>query len=378
MTVFKYFLKIAWQYKMNIVVYTVIFFVLSILMTSQMIQETTFGSTKINIIVTLPKESSVLTDHLIEYLDNTHNITISTDSKEELKEKVYTGMFDAAIIMEEPLETILDEEQNLLNVITNAQSSVSSLLEVELNQYFLFAKTQYQATNKVNIEMLDKIMNTHSQVTVISNSENNSKDLWLNNWSTFYFKFLSYVLVSIFISFFGILIANFEEDGVKTRIQLGAISLVKVNLLKLLGSAVVTIIIGIIFIAGAILMQPNLINNQNFYHHLLIMSISMLTILSLTYLCVIIAKSNKNVLPGLSLTIGLGLSFISGVFVPLEIINENVLKIAKLFPVYYITKAHEAILINQNYAQYVIILLSFAIFYFILALTVLRIHQTHQ
>ncbi len=38
--------------------------------------------------------------------------------------------------------------------------------------------------------------------------------------------------------------------------------------------------------------------------------------------------------------LSLGISFISGVMVPQEILSENVLNIAKFFPVYYFIKAN--------------------------------------
>ena len=54
---------------------------------------------------------------------------------------------------------------------------------------------------------------------------------------------------------------------------------------------------------------------------------------------------NTNILSVFANIIGLGLSFISGVFVPQEILSEGVLKVAKCFPTYWyvdvVSKIHE-------------------------------------
>lgn len=376
MTVFKYFLKIAWHYKMMVFMYTAIFFVLSIVMTSQTSEDNSFSGREINMVIVLPNESSPLTENFVERLDKTNIVTISTESERELREKVFTGLIEAAIIIEAPIEEAFDQDQAPMTVITSTQSSAATLLGIELNQYFVFAKTQYKADGSVNLEKLNTVLDAESEVTIVSNNKLDSEELFANNWAAFFFRFLSYVLLSVLISFFGFLISDFEDEGVRTRTRLGSITLTKMNLLKLLSSAVIAVMIGVIFIVGAVILHPVLIGSSNFYQHIGIMALSITTILALAYLCAVIVGRNKNVFSGLSVTVGLGLSFISGVFVPLEFMSEAVVNVSKLFPVYYITRAHESVLAGTSYTNYLVILALFAVLYFVLALTVTRIRQT--
>ena len=67
--------------------------------------------------------------------------------------------------------------------------------------------------------------------------------------------------------------------------------------------------------------------------------------LSLSYLVGLFIK-NSNMLSGVSNLLSLGMCFLCGAFVPMSIMNKNVLKIAQLLPVYW----YESI--NETLARY--------------------------
>ena len=71
----------------------------------------------------------------------------------------------------------------------------------------------------------------------------------------------------------------------------------------------------------------------------------MMVSLSLSYLLGLFVK-NSNMLNGLSNIVSLGMCFLSGVFVPMSVMDKKVLKIAQFLPVYWYED------INETLARY--------------------------
>ncbi len=69
----------------------------------------------------------------------------------------------------------------------------------------------------------------------------------------------------------------------------------------------------------------------------------MLTIaLSLAYLIGLFMK-NSNMLNGITNIVSLGICFLSGVFVPMNIMNKKVLRVAQFLPVYWYENVNETL-----------------------------------
>ena len=73
--------------------------------------------------------------------------------------------------------------------------------------------------------------------------------------------------------------------------------------------------------------------------------VMMMVSLSLSYLLGLFVKSS-NMLNGLSNIVSLGMCFLSGVFVPMSVMDKKVLKIAQFLPVYWYED------INETLARY--------------------------
>ena len=80
-------------------------------------------------------------------------------------------------------------------------------------------------------------------------------------------------------------------------------------------------------------------------YYLLNTFVMMMVSLSLSYLLGLFVKSS-NMLNGLSNIVSLGMCFLSGVFVPMSVMDKKVLKIAQFLPVYWYED------INETLARY--------------------------
>ncbi|MDO4775472.1 MAG: ABC transporter permease [Aerococcaceae bacterium] len=375
MTVFKYFLRIVWRYKWLIFIQLAIFMFFTFVSTRQLPQaDSTFSDIPLTLSVVAP-ESDPLAEDFIAYLSEKNNVTLIDSDETVLREQVYTDAIDGAIILPKDIEQTATAQLSDIQVITSDKSVGAAMLRMDINRYFTFANALIKANN-FDTERLRELLNKRANTQILSPNGETPANYTII-WGKYYFNMLGYMLIMLFISLMGVVMADFEGKGVATRQRISALSLLHINRQKFLGGAVVTVILFSLFIALALCIQPTLLQFSEFYHYVAIATVSTLTILSLTYLCVVLAGDKKIVYSSLSTVLGLGLAFTSGVFVPIEFLDSNVQQFAKLFPVYYLVQANEAVLQHESYLQPLMILALFMVTYFVVAQTITRIKQRH-
>ena len=373
MTVFKYFLRIAWRYRSIVLVYGVIFFAMAALNGGSMRESNqSFRNTELTIAVSVPT-STPLAEGFIEYLSANNKVERVDWTEAAMREQVFIGNIDAAIVLPDDVEMMVENGQPQVKTFVTTQNMGAQLLSSTVNQYFIFANAMLKSNGEVDIARLNNVLMSEAEVLNVGQSEGMNS---VTQWGSFYFKFLGFILISIFIALLGILLSGFEEKNVALRQKLGALSLAKISREKFMGSALVAGIISFVLILPALVLQPTLWQYASFYEHIGVMLVTGISVLALAYLCATVAGSNQIVYSGLSTVLGVGLSFISGVYVPIEVLNASVVAVAKLFPLYYATVAHDAIFAKEPYLHNIGILALFAITYFILAMTVSRLKQS--
>lgn len=90
------------------------------------------------------------------------------------------------------------------------------------------------------------------------------------------------------------------------------------------------------------------------------------TATALAYLIGSLVK-NQNVISGIQNTVALGLSFISGCFVPLEYLDAGLVNFSKIFPSYWFISGNTKIAAGENMLTNCFVVLGFGILYFVVA-----------
>ena len=144
MTVFKYFLKIALKNKWVIIMYISIFFVMTLLnSTDAMKREETFVETRLNIGI-IDKSNSELSSSLKDYLKQKNNIVDSREDEEYIKEQIFLEIADAVIIIPEDFdERVINKEEAVL-IYKDDRKPESIQIENQINKYLAFANITYQ------------------------------------------------------------------------------------------------------------------------------------------------------------------------------------------------------------------------------------------
>lgn len=341
MTVFKYFLKIALKNKWIIIMYISIFFVMTLLnSTDAMKREETFVETRLNIGI-IDKSNSELSSSLKDYLKQKNNIVDSREDEEYIKEQIFLEIADAVIIIPEDFDKRVINKEEAVLIYKDDRKPESIQIENQINKYLAFANITY-ANGQFALDDVKEALNEGTEVRVLSN-KGESENSRISTWFRYYYNFTGYVILAVYIAIIGIVMSDFRDEKIDNRRKISSKRFLEFNREIYLGQLTLATAVTSIFIIASILLMGRYFRDIYYTKYLVNLIVFSFSILCLTFLINNITR-NKQIITTLSTVISLGTSFISGVMVPQELLGEKVLLVAKFFPVYYFVKINDAVI----------------------------------
>ena len=153
----------------------------------------------------------------------------------------------------------------------------------------------------------------------------------------YYFQYLAYVMLSMLIVTLCPVILTLNRKGVRERTMCSSLTSANYSRQTALGASILVFSIWLLFMIVAIIWGKTL--NVKFW---LACLNSFVYIIAAAGIAMIIAQFDlsDNGITAISNIIGLGMSFLCGVFVPQELLTGGVLAVGRLFPAYWYTKAN--------------------------------------
>ena len=337
MTVYKYFIKIASKNKGVILGYTIIFFLMSLLAgTGANQREAKFTETKLNIGI-IDNSNDELSKGLKKYLKEKNNIIDTIDDEEYIKEQIFLERVDAVLIIPNNFqEKVINKEESI--EIYNDHRKIGSIqIQNQINKFLLFANASYE-DEKFDLADVNLALAEKTGVELVDN--NTAKNIRVNEWFRNYYNFTSYVIIAMYIAIIGLVMADFKDENIDSRMKISSKKFLNFNMEMYLGQLTIAIIITTVFILGSIVLKGKYIGEVDFGKYVINIIIFSFTILCFTFFLNNFTK-NKFVISAMSIVLSLGTSFISGVMVPQELLGEKTLALAKFFPSYYFVKINE-------------------------------------
>lgn len=372
MTVFKYFLKLAWGKKIIILLYLVLFAVISALTTQNVSQVPSGFSLVRPEVRIIQEEDSALAGHLARWLKTITDQSDLDIQEAGAEEAIFSNAVDAIIVIPRGFEERFLDGQDALRVYSDDRQMESALLTNSIQKYLVFAAADARAHGSFDPARVADALNAASQVTLAGVAP--SSDVSLTAWFRYYFNFMAYILIAIFILVFGTIMAEFNDENVKRRNSLIPMSSTRFQLSIVLAQLLLAFLISTLFLAMGWLLGGRQGHGLNWPGHILNAYVFALAALALSFLINTITRK-RSIHTSLSTVLSLGTAFISGVMVPSEILSPTVVTLSRFFPTYYYVQATEAILSGQSPVAFFGIQLLFALLFLVLGLTISRVRQ---
>ena len=378
MTVYKYFLKLANRYKIYGIIYLVIFMGMALLQISGKKETSNFEDTSIKMMI---KDESNGTDEIINQLIQTlqkkHEVQKTTKSDTSMKEAIYAGDVDAGLWIPNDVHSKLEKEQEVVEMeISNSLSG--HLIREYVNSYLRYAVALKKEGN-FNPERIEKIVDQEVTVTILSKEEAVSSQYSKEQFGKIYFAYSPFIYFSVFIYLFGTIFSKMKGKEVAKRIAIAMKDERRVMLEQFLaGLTIVGLIVGINLLFVGILASEFYASSQAL-KILLLSTASAISAYALSFLCAVVIGENQYAYSAASTILGTGLAFLSGIFVPLELVSSYGVNIAKFFPVYYVTSAASNSSTEfSSYAFHLGMIVLFTILYIVMAFSVQRIRRINK
>lgn len=367
MIVFKNYFKIVKKHLGLIIMFSAIAIGVSIINTSSRSSED-FISSKPKLAI-INYDESELSNHFVDYISKLSKKIEIEDDEKIIQDFLYLNKADAVLIIPKSFGYDLIKGNEPTIKIKKSTQNFSEYTELLVNRYFKIAENYSKAgmSESEIISCIEKDTEKEIEVKVADEKQSEMEKLAV------YYSFENYAFLSIFIFIIGTIMCIFNKETIKKRNNVSKLNPRSFSNQLFLGHLTLTLTIWAIYIVISVIIYKDLMITMN---GLLLVINSLCFAITATCLAYMIGCliKNLNVISGIQNVISLGLSFISGCFVPSQWLDSNIVNFSKAFPSYWFIQGNYDItkLTSFNYEnikpliQYCGIVLAFGVAYFVI------------
>lgn len=324
MTVFKNYFRIVNRRKFTILMYSVVFMVLTVVFSQADPAGTSeYRSAKIDLYIENNSDST-LANALESYLVQETNV-VELNPK-HVDDELFYGLVQAVVTIPEDFETSKEVEYK-----SSPKSMYGYLVTQKVNDFLNkvqgYESTGYSLTDAIKFSNED----LKERVEVGFVEKSNGQDSF---GSQHYFNFMHYVLMSQIILIITSVMVVYNKEIISKRNEVSPVSKTSQNLQLTLGHVIIGFFVWLFYIIIFFVFWPEAMGNPTV--HLLIFN-SFIFMISVVTLAVLLSKliMNENSLSAILNVVTLGTSFLAGAFVPQELLSDFTLNLSRVFPSYY-------------------------------------------
>ena len=342
MPVYKLCMRIIKHNFPALIIYLGIFLGISVLFATNMSkeEEIEFSQSKIPMAI-MSEENSPLIDGLKEHLSRVAEFVDLQEDKEAIQDAMYFRKVVYVLYIPKGFtESFLNQNYLKMDktVIENATNTY--YIDLAIDQYLNTAR-MYVESDGMDVERLSSTVLTDLEEdidVIITNKVSNQNAM---EFVVQYFNYLSYGLFSILILGVAFTMFILHDEDIKNRNASAPIPSGRIVREHILANITFAFITLALFILVAYILGV-----REFSLHMLLFITNALVFtfcaLGISFVIGTLVKS-KAAIHAVANVVALGLSFLSGVFVPQFLLSDKVLKVASFSPVYWYVRANEYI-----------------------------------
>ncbi|GAA0278080.1 ABC transporter permease [Muricomes sp. OA1] len=338
MTVFKGYMKIVKANVGLMLMYLAIFFGIT-MMIQAVTKDTGSGSYSAESVHVgiVDEDGGALAKGLKEYLGQFHNLTMIDNDKEKLQESLFYRELEYIVKIPAGFEKKCLEGGEKLEVTKVPGSYTSFYVDQQITSFLNSVKTYYAAGYSASDAVDAALERQGAEITMLDINGNAGEVPGY----TYYFRYIPYLMMSVLCYVLGNILSAFHKGDIPKRMQACAVSNRRQNLEALLAAGLMGgALWAVCMLGNLVLYGKAFLKSSSIPYYLLNSLAVLLVVLALAYL-VGMLTNNTNALNGIVNTVSLGMCFLCGVFVPLDVLNKGVITVAQFLPVYWYEKAND-------------------------------------
>lgn len=378
MDTLKLFWKIIKKNKMGIIIYTAITIVMLFVLSNSSFKsgKSTYEKTNIPFSV-VDNDNSELSRSMIKSLAR-ENMLVECDSDiSKIRNSLfYRKMYYVLFIPKGYQDRVMAGEKVELENVKVNDSAMSYYMEMNVNEYISIFESYMKAGFDLGecIDYTDETLKEKAEVSLIDLDVEGTY-----NKSYYYYNMLAYILIAIIITVIAPVLVAVNKESVRRRINCSPVKFTRKNMEYGMAAFLFSAIIWLIVNALGIVINMKDLNLSKILLHMSNSFCLLLVAFSIGYLCGNLINNN-DIITAMVNVISLGMSFLSGIFVPLEVLSKEVRQLARIFPAYWYSKVCAEISKNAHFdkeqlkelTSYMGIELVFAFAIFVISLVAIK------
>jgi len=343
MQVFKTFMKIAKRKLPIVLMYAWIFIVLLIMFTAYGPQDVSFEEKSLGVCV-IDEDNTDASRAVTDYISKSHKLIELENDKDEIIDALYYTRVDYVLVIKEGYSEKIASGQtdNLFENYQLPDSYAGVYLENDIDLYIRTLNSYIAAGNDAETaaSLTAEALDYEIDVTIESFSDE-ADGATMNQGTYFYFRYLVYILLSVFITMLsGILITILRKE-VRDRSNCSGTPSFSQTMQIIAGCIVLVLILWVVFMIIAMIYKGGIFSANELYA---VLNSFVFTLIA-TAIAILVAAlvSNNSLINLVSNIVSLGMSFLCGVFVDQNLLGGTVLRIAKFLPAYWYVRANDII-----------------------------------
>lgn len=347
MQVYKAFFKVAKKYTGGCLIYLTVFLIIMVCMSmlGSSDSESKFTASSVNFTV-IDEDKTDASKALIDYLSDKHEL-VKMDSydTETLQDNLYYEEIKYILNIPEGYEDKLKsgDFENLLSHTMRTDSASGYFFNQDVSAYINNLKLNLEGgytLDEAIKETADTIENTKSDVETIE-FEKSSKNK--DNGIFYYFQYFAYIAISVLIVGITPILLAFHKKDLAARIACSSYSKTKQLVEVGLGCITYSVAMWLILMLCAVVVYGPALAFST--HGLLCMFNSFVYTIVIIAITLLVGSFslNSDSLNLVANVLGLGTSFLCGVFVPLWMLSDKVVAVSKFLPAYWYIKSNNMI-----------------------------------
>ncbi|MDL2211976.1 ABC transporter permease [Erysipelotrichaceae bacterium OttesenSCG-928-M19] len=370
MIVFKTYYKVIFRNKMQIFINLFICLFISIFFATSNNEANSFDRSNFkNINVGyVYKDKSIKNTGLVEYLEQTFTLKEISDDDIKINDALFYRSVDYVILIN------ADSYESYQVPNSSAGYIVKNYLNNYLNTYHSYETAKIGGDSKIATLTLKNLKTTTKVINY--QSDDNIK---IKNMGKF-FNMYVYSLLGCVIVAISLVMVTFNNNHVFERTIVSSMNVRKRNLLIYLGHALFGIFTWLLMsIASVVYFKEQSLSIQ----HLMLLINSFIFVFPVTALAFMISQLIKRytIIGAVNNVVTLGMSFISGAFIPQALLGGIVIKIASFTPAYWFVLNNDRIIELSsfdfsNLFQPILIQIAFGIAFIAIGLAFAKLKNT--
>lgn len=331
MQVYNTFMKIVKKQLNSCIIYLVIFLVLATLLANMgWEQRGDYKNYECKLAI-FDMDQTKESEKLAEYLAKNNEIVEVKNDLKSIEEQLYFEEIDYVLYIEEGFA-----KTGSLSNIKRPGSNTGVLMDNQIDSYLQSMKVLMENgySTQDAYEITEEALSEEGLVKLQGKNTSNKPKTY------YYYLYIPYVMLMMMFSGLGPVLVAFNRREVSDRVNISATSMRTRNMQLVAGIVTFAAAIWGIFVALSFLIYGKHVTSDNM--GLNILNAFVFTVVSMGLVSII---GNFNLAPDkismISNIFGLGMSFLGGVFVPMEIFGAGLMSVAKFLPTYWYVVAQD-------------------------------------